>query len=62
LELEIVLAIFKFAFWFPTKVETYAIFTLLVILAIFLYFFLSFVISATAFWAEEIWATRCFLG
>jgi len=62
LELGIVLTIFKFPFWFPAKAETYIIFTFLVILATFLYFFLSFVISATAFWTEEIWATRWLFG
>jgi len=62
LELAIVLAVFKFPFWFPTRLGTYIIFIFMVILAIFLYFFLSFVISTTAFWTEEIWATRWLFG
>jgi len=62
LELAIVLAIFKFPFWFPTRLETYIIFAFMVILATFLYFFLSFVISVLAFWTEEVWATRWLFG
>jgi ABC-2 type transport system permease protein len=62
IELGAVLIIFKFPFYFPQKPETYFSFGLLVVLSLFLYFFLSFVISVTAFWTEEVWATRWLFG
>ena len=61
-EIGLVLAIFRFPFYFPQSVMSYFYFTVLVILALFLFFFLSFFISAFAFWTEEVWATRWLFG
>lgn len=62
IEIGIVLAIFRFPFYFPQNFANYIYFLILCFLALFLYFFLSFVISLTAFWTEEIWATRWLFG
>jgi len=62
IEIGLVLVIFKFPFYFPQNLQTYFYFVILTILALFLYFFLSFFISAFAFWTEEIWATRWLFG
>lgn len=62
LELGVILVIFKFPFYFPKRGETLFLFFLHLILSLFLYFFLSFVLSLTAFWTEEIWATRWLFG
>lgn len=62
LEISLVLSIFKFPFYFPRKPETYFFFLVLAILALFLYFFLSFALSVVAFWTEEVWATRWLFG
>jgi len=62
LEITVVLLIFKFPLWFPQKPESYLFFFILAILALFLYFFLSFSLSVVAFWTEEIWATRWLFG
>ena len=62
LEIGLVLAIFRFPFYFPQNLFSYFYFVSLVILALFLFFFLSFFISAIAFWTEEIWATRWLFG
>lgn len=62
LEIGLVLIIFKFPFYLPQKLETYFLFVVLVVLALFLYYFLSFTLSLTAFWTDEIWATRWLFG
>jgi len=62
LEIGLVLAIFRFPFYFPQHIQTYFYFGILTVLALFLYFFLSFFISAVAFWTEEFWATRWLFG
>ncbi len=62
IEVGAVLFIFKFPFYFPQTSTTYLQFALLVILAVLLYFFLSFFLSSIAFWTEEIWATRWLFG
>lgn len=61
-EISLVLAIFKFPFYFPSRPESYLFFVILVILALFLYYFLSFTLSLSAFWTEEVWATRWLFG
>jgi len=61
-EVGAVLLIFKFPFYLPPNIQTYIYFVILTTLALFLYFFLSFFISAIAFWTEEVWATRWLLG
>lgn len=62
LEVGLLLKLFNFPFYFPQRAESYFYFLLLSFLAVFLYFFLSFFISATSFWSEEIWATRWLFG
>lgn len=61
-EISLVLAIFKFPFYFPKNPETYLFFLALAILALFLYFFLNFALSVVAFWTEEVWVTRWLFG
>lgn len=61
-EIAIVLLILKFSLYFPQSIATYFPFLVLFLLAIFLYFFLSFTLSVVAFWTEEIWATRWLFG
>lgn len=62
LEIFIILLIFKFPFYFPHQPQSYLYFIAIILLAILLYFFLSFFISIIAFWTEEVWATRWLLG
>lgn len=62
LEIGLVLYFLKFPFWFPQNPITYALFTTLTILALFLFFYLSFTLSVVAFWTDEIWAARWLFG
>lgn len=61
-EITIILKIFKFPFCLPQNNLTYLIFSLVAVLAVFLYFFLSFFLSLTGFWTEDVWATRWLFG
>ncbi len=61
-EIAVVLLIFRFPLSFPKNIATYFPFLVLSLLAMFLYFFLSFTLSILAFWTEEIWATRWLFG
>lgn len=61
-EISLVLVIFKFPFYFPSKPESYLFFVILALLSLFLYYFLSFTLSLSAFWTEEVWATRWLFG
>lgn len=61
-EIAVVLSILKFSLIFPQSIITYISFIVLSLLAVFLYFFLSFTLSVVAFWTEEIWATRWLFG
>jgi len=62
LEIFIVLKLFAFSFAGPTHLLTYLYFFVIVILAFFLYFFISITLSETGFWTEDIWATRWLFG
>ena len=62
IELSLVVKIFGLPFYWPQRPETVLVFLVVLILAVFLYFFLSLTISMTGFWTEEIWATRWLLG
>lgn len=62
IEIGVILSLFNFPFYFPQNLSTYIYFIILALLALFLYFFLSFVLSVTAFWTEEIWVTRWLFG
>ena len=58
----VILFIFKMPFWLPQNPATYLIFLAIIILAVLLYFFISFSLSIAAFWTEEVWATRWLFG
>jgi len=62
IEITAVLLILRFSLYLPHSVTTYIYFIILSLLAVFLYFFLSFTLSVVAFWTEEIWATRWLFG
>lgn len=61
-EIGIVIKLFKFQIFLPQNFSTYILFAILVFLAVLLYFFLSFFLSLTAFWTEDVWATRWLFG
>ena len=62
LEVLAVVKLFGLSFYFPAKAETYLLFIIILCLATFLYFFVSFAISSTAFWTDDPWATRWLFG
>ncbi|TSC54046.1 MAG: hypothetical protein LiPW31_252 [Microgenomates group bacterium LiPW_31] len=62
IEIGIVLAVFKFPFYFPAHWSSVLGFLAMMVLSLFLYFFLSMALAITAFWTEEIWATRWLFG
>ena len=62
IEIFIILWLLKLSFYLPHHLSTYFSFTVLSLLAVFLYFFISFFLSVIAFWTEEIWATRWLFG
>lgn len=61
-EIALVLVIFGFSFYFPSNLESYLYFVVLIILAICLYFFVSLAISLTGFWTEDVWVARFLFG
>jgi len=62
LEIGVLIMLLNFSFYFPQTFLEWGLFILQLIISFFLYFFLSLAISLTAFWTEEIWATRWLLG
>jgi len=62
LEIFLALKIFNLPFYLPHLPQTYLFFILMVILAVMLYFFLSFALSASAFWTDDTWSTRWLFG
>lgn len=62
IEVFLVVKILNIPFYIPQQPLTYLLFFLIVVLAIFLYFLVSFVISTTAFWTDDTWATRWLFG
>ena len=58
LEIGLVLSILGLPFYTPRDLGFVLLSLTMIGLAIFLSFFLSMVLSITAFWTEEIWATR----
>lgn len=62
LEIGVIVSLLNLPFWLPQNPTTYFIFLAITILALFLYFFISFSLSIVAFWTEEIWATRWLFG
>ncbi len=61
-EIGLVLTILKIPFYFPKDLTFVFLSFILVVLATFLYFFLSMFLSIIAFWTEEIWAARFLFG
>ena len=61
-EISAILFFIKFPFYFPHNFSTYFYFLIMVTLALFLYFFMSFCLSVIAFWTDEVWATRFLFG
>ena len=49
-------------FYFPKTVVMFSFFVILLLLATSLYFLVSFCLSLTAFWTEDVWATRWLFG
>lgn len=62
IEIGIVLTVLKFPFYFPAHWSSVLGFLATMVLGVFLYFFLSMALAITAFWTEEIWATRWLFG
>jgi len=62
LEIFVAIKLFNLPFYLPQQPLTYLVFLIVVILALFLYFFVSFAISTTAFWTDDTWATRWLFG
>ncbi len=62
LEIVTIVLLLNFTFYFPQSFWQWGLFILQVSLSFLLYFFLSLVISLSAFWTEEIWATRWLFG
>ena len=61
-EIALIISLLKFPFYLPKNWETYFCFVVFVLLSMFLYFFLSFVLSLSAFWTEDVWAARWLFG
>lgn len=57
-ELIVIVHFFHFSFYIPHHAITYLFFFTIMILAVFLSFFMIFVVSLTAFWTEDPWSTR----
>lgn len=62
IEILAIVWLLKLSFYLPHYLLTYFSFALLSLMAIFLYFFLSFALSVVAFWTEDVWATRWLFG
>jgi ABC-2 type transport system permease protein len=62
IEITTILLILKFPFYFPSSLINLALFFFATVLAIFLFFFISMALSFSAFWTEEVWATRWLFG
>ncbi len=61
-EVALALFLFRLPFYFPQNYTAYFASGLLVVLAIFLHFYLSFFLSLSAFWTDDIWAVRWLFG
>jgi ABC-2 type transport system permease protein len=57
-EIGLVLSILKLPLYFPQKITSFLAFLIIISLAVFLSFFIGMFLSITAFWTEEVWATR----
>jgi ABC-2 type transport system permease protein len=61
-EITIIVLLFRFSFYIPIEPITYLYFSIIVILATVLHFFMSIILSFFAFWTEDIWAARWLFG
>ena len=61
-EIIIIAIIFKITIYFPINLSLIPIIILSLVLALLLYFFVSLCLSVTAFWTEDVWATRWLFG
>ncbi|MFZ5365984.1 MAG: ABC transporter permease [Patescibacteria group bacterium] len=62
IEIGIVLRVFGVPFYLPQSLISFLGFLFILGMAVLLYFFLSMALAITAFWTEEIWATRWLFG
>jgi len=61
-EILVILEVFKFSVDLPKDLFLILIFMVHVVISFFLYFLISLILSITAFWTDEIWATRFLFG
>lgn len=62
LEIGLVVWLLKIPFYSPQQATTYLWFGLVMFLAILLFFFISYFLAVTAFWTQDVWATRWLFG
>lgn len=62
LELALIIPFFRPPLFWPKRPTTVIFFLLSLALATLLYFFISYCLSLTAFWLDEIWAIRWLFG
>lgn len=62
LEIIIVAKIFNLSLYFPRDLHVLFFVLPLLIVSFFLYFFLSLIVSMSAFWTDDIWAVRYLVG
>jgi len=58
----VLIKLMRLPVYWPEERETIWLFSLSCFLAIFLFFFLSFLLSLTAFWVDNVWAPRWLFG
>jgi len=61
-EVGLVIKLFKIDLFFPKNWETYLFFLISVASALILYFFISFLLSISAFWTDDVWSIRWLFG
>lgn len=62
LEIVLVAKIFNLPLYFPRNLHVLFFVLPLLVISFFLYFFLSLIISMSAFWTDDIWAVRYLVG
>lgn len=62
IEILIAFGILGFSIYFPHHASSIIFFIIISLISIFLYFFISLIVSLVAFWTEEIWAIRWLFG
>lgn len=61
-ETVILLRIMNLTFYFPGNFSTVIIFLVSILMSIFIYFYLSLLISMIGFWVDNVWAPRWLVG